>query len=63
MPPRKPLSEQSRRFIERADEIGAEATEDEFSQVLKRLVPPAGAPQASTTERKGKSVRRKLGRR
>jgi hypothetical protein len=36
----KPVSEQSRRFIERADEIGADATEEQFTRTFRKIIPP-----------------------
>jgi hypothetical protein len=36
----KPLSEQSRRFVERAEEIGANATEEDFERKFRQAVPP-----------------------
>jgi hypothetical protein len=49
----KPLSEQSRRFIERAEEIGAGATEEEFERHFRKAVPPKrGMPAARTTRPK-----------
>ena len=53
--PKKPksLSEQSRRFIERAEEIGATASEDEFLSVNGFAVsgPEAVDPWEGSTDR------------
>jgi hypothetical protein len=38
----KPLSEQSQRSIEKAEEMGADASEKQFERPVRRLVPPAG---------------------
>lgn len=53
--PRKPkqLSEQSRRFIEFAKEVGADASEEEFKRKFCKAVPPkqGGAKAAGTPKR------------
>lgn len=58
--PRKPapLSEQSRRFIERAEEIGAEASEEEFEQKFRKAVPPKQV-SGSAAHRPTKVARRR----
>jgi hypothetical protein len=49
----KPLSEQSRRFIERAEEIGAEASEEEFEHKFRMTIPPKRpTPHARPRKRK-----------
>jgi hypothetical protein len=59
--PRKPkaLSEQSKRFIEMAEEIGAETSEEEFRRKLKLAISPKiGAAAAKTSKLVPKSRRR-----
>jgi hypothetical protein len=52
----KPFSEQSRRFMETADEIGASATEKEFERAFRRAIPSrTGTTRAAKRKPKPKS--------
>jgi hypothetical protein len=48
----KPLSEQSKRFIEMAEKIGADATEEEFERQARRVIRPQHSRQAAASSSK-----------
>ena len=58
--PKRP-SEQSRRFMERAEEIGASASEGEFQRFFRRVVPEKKPPEeeASGVAARGETVPKK----
>ena len=45
----KPLNEQPQRTIEKAEEMGADAFEEQFERPVRRLVPPAGVSARPAT--------------
>jgi hypothetical protein len=54
----KPLSEQSRRFIEMAEKIGAEASEEEFERYARRRIMPPSHPSPMVAPATARSVKR-----
>ena len=56
----KPLNEQSVRFVRKAEEIGANATDDEFRRAFSKAVPPkVTSPSASPQPNKKRQKRSK----
>jgi hypothetical protein len=54
------FSEQTRRFVEKARELGCDEDPEAFERVFARVVPPKRPPEPQSQRAKGTATKRRL---